>query len=310
METLDIRLRATAYLTDGGLETDLLFNKGIELPHFAAFPLIDNPVHRNILIDYYKDYIELAKTHNTGFILESPTWRANSDWGFKLGYSEKGLVQLNKDAIVLLKEIRESYNDALEDSLISGCIGPRGDGYVVDAVMTADEAATYHHMQIEAFKNAGADLVSAITMTYINEALGIVRAARTNRIPVVISFTVETDGKLPSGETLEDAITEIDEVTDGYPLYYMINCAHPTHFMNSIEGDHHWKSRIQGVRANASCKSHAELDESTELDTGNKEELGALHSILKEQLPNLKVFGGCCGTDASHIESICKHVIV
>ena len=303
-----INLKNTTFLTDGGIETDLIFNKGINLPHFAAFPLVENPKHANVLISYYKDYLELAKSNNTGFIIESPTWRANPDWAYKLGYSEKGLIRVNKTAIELMKVIRKTYQNDIETIYISGCIGPRSDGYTVNQVMSPSQASQYHELQIKALKDGGADLVSAITMTYIGEAMGIVLEAQKNDIPVVISFTVETDGHLPSGETLESAITKIDEVSHGYPLYYMINCAHPTHFIHEISHGSEWKHRIQGIRANASCKSHAELDECTELDKGNAEELGALHGTLQQHLPNLKVFGGCCGTDVSHIKSICNHI--
>ena len=296
------------YLTDGGLETELLFNKGIDLPHFAAFPLVENPIHLKTLNNYYREYLDLSTQNGFGFILESPTWRANADWAYKLGYSEKELVAVNRKSIDQLMALRQEYEGSLPDILISGQVGPRGDGYSVESTMTPEEASDYHHLQISTFKDSGADLTSAITMTYIDEALGIARAARQNKLPLVISFTVETDGNLPSGETLEEAVTEVDRATRSYPLYYMINCAHPTHFLETIRMDSNWKMRIQGVRANASCKSHAELDESTELDVGDKEALGKLHRELKKHLPNLKVYGGCCGTDVSHVKSICQHI--
>lgn len=250
-------------LTDGGLETDLLFNKEIDLPHFAAFPLVENPKHVKTLKNYYREYLNIAKKNNAGFILESPTWRANPDWAYKLGYSEKDLIKVNQEAISQLNDLKNEYSNSISNIFISGQLGPRGDGYAIHDTMSIAEASGYHGLQIKAFKKSGVDLVSAITMTYVNESIGIVQEAKNNNIPVVISFTVETDGNLPSGETLEDAITKVDEATNGYPLYYMINCAHPTHFINKIEKDTQWKSRIQGIRANASCKSHAELDEST-----------------------------------------------
>ena len=303
------KINSSVFLTDGGLETDLIFNKGIELPHFAAFTLLDQPEHENTLMDYYNDYIEEAIKHNAGFILESPTWRANPDWGYKLGYSQDELVQVNQKAIAQLIELKSRYADFDDTFLISGCIGPRGDGYSIIETMTVKQAHEYHNLQIRALKNAGVDMISAITMTYLDEAIGIAESAKSNNIPVVISFTVETNGDLPSGETLEKAILKIDEVTDHYPLYYMINCAHPSHFMDKIKSGGSWKNRIRGVRANASCKSHDELDQSVELDTGNKEELGKLYHILKTQLPDLKVFGGCCGTDVSHIRTICEHTL-
>ena len=291
-------------LTDGGLETDLIFNHQIELPHFAAFPLLENPKHEKIVRAYYKEYLEIAKKHNSSFILESATYRASKDWGFKLGYSEIELDYINRKAIKLLFQLKKEYQSHLHTILVSGCIGPRGDGYNVDEIISVNESENYHTAQIKSFANANADLVSAFTMNSCNEALGIVKAAKKNNIDVVISFTVELDGKLPSGESLEDCISKIDETTDSYVKYYMINCAYPTHFIDVLKTNKPWKNRIQGIRANASCKSHAELDESTELDTGDKNELGNLHQELTNLLPSLQVFGGCCGTDATHIESI------
>ena len=296
-------------LTDGGLETEIIFNHNIDLPHFAAFPLMDNPGHLQVLKNYYRDYLEIAKINETSFILESPTWRANPDWGFKLGYTSEDLKRVNKTSIEILSKIREEYQDNEKPIYVSGQIGPRGDGYKIDGLMSIDDSKDYHNLQIKAFKDSEVDLVSAITMTYSNEALGIVKSAMENMVPVVISFTTETDGRLPSGESLEEAILMIDELTNEYPLYYMINCAHPSHFIKQLENDDQWKYRIKGVRANASCKSHAELDDSTELDAGDKEQLSDWHQKLKAHLPNLMVYGGCCGTDVSHVESICNKIL-
>jgi len=310
MTNLDNTLKKTTiFLTDGGLETDLIFNKNIDLPHFAAFPLLENPKYKTVLDEYYKEYLDIAKKQGTGFILESPTWRSNPRWGFKLGYSKSELIEVNKTAIQQLKLLKANYENDIDSILISGQIGPCGDGYQIQDAMTTTEAQDYHNLQIAAFKEAGADLVSAITMTYTDEALGITESAKANNLPVVISFTVETDGNLPSGENLEEAITKIDKKTNNYPLYYMINCAHPSHFIKKISEDGHWKNRIRGIRANASCKSHEELDESTELERGDEVELANWYTILKTHLPKLKVFGGCCGTDVSHIKTICQHIL-
>jgi S-methylmethionine-dependent homocysteine/selenocysteine methylase len=309
MKSINERIKTTTFLTDGGLETDLIFIKNIDLPHFAAFPLLDNPKHLNTLRMYFREYMEIAKRNETGYILESPTWRANTDWGFKLGYSKQDLFKVNQKAIELLKELKETFEDDINDILISGQIGPRGDGYQMGDSMSEKEAQEYHGMQVEAFKKSEVDMVSAITMTYTEEAVGATLAAQEYGLPIVISFTVETDGKLPNGDSLQEAIYKVDNATNDYPLYYMINCAHPTHFICALEGNQSWKSRIKGIRANASCKSHAELDESTELDAGNSLELGQWHNKLKMHLPELTVYGGCCGTDASHIESICNHIL-
>jgi S-methylmethionine-dependent homocysteine/selenocysteine methylase len=309
MKTLRKNLPNEPILTDGGLETELIFDFGVNLPHFAAFHIIDKPQYQKLLKDYYKRYLNVARKNKTGFILESPTWRASSDWGYKLGYSDEDLAKMNQFAIQQFRKLKKEYIEDIDTILISGQLGPRGDGYQINGQMTADEACQYHKDQIRTFKNEGVDLVSALTITYKDEALGVVKAAQEIDIPVVISFTLETDGCLPSGEKLGETINAIDKETDEYPIYYMINCAHPTHFVDQLRNNEIWKNRIHGLRTNASCKSHAELDESTELDSGDREELGAWHKTLKELLPNLTVFGGCCGTDVSHIESICEHVL-
>jgi len=296
------------FLTDSGFETTIIFDHHVDLPHFALFTILDKPEYQDIIYNYYKAHLDIAKDCNAGFILESGTWRANKDWGFKLGYSEKELIKLNTLAIEQLKTIRNNYKNHVNPILISGQIGPAGDGYTIKDRMTNEEAKICHSLQILAFKDAGADLTTALTMGYIDEALGIVMSAKEHELPVVISFTVETDGKLPSGETLKEAIETIDDSTNNYPSYYMINCAHPSHFANELVTDDNWISRIQGIRANASCKSHAELDEAEELDRGDVKDFGTWHQTLKSKLPNLKVLGGCCGTDVLHVKEITENL--
>ncbi|MGL5793095.1 MAG: homocysteine S-methyltransferase family protein, partial [Waterburya sp.] len=189
------------------------------------------------------------------------------------------------------------------------CIGPRGDGYQPAELMSEIEAQYYHTEQIEVFSQSNVDLVTAMTMNYVEEAIGISRAAQQANIPVVISFTVETDGKLPTGQTLKDAIAQVDHATNSAPIYYMINCAHPLHFAHVLYSGGDWLDRIKAIRANASIKSHAELDEAEELDDGNPVEFGIQYQKLQTLLPNLNIFGGCCGTDIRHIEEICKEIL-
>ena len=302
-------LKENIFLTDGGLETTLIFQQGIDLPHFAAFDLLSYEEGKMILKNYYLDYIQIAKKNKLGFILESPTWRANLDWGYKMGYSHNSLDRINRIAIEQLHKIRIENEEDTTIMFISGCIGPRGDGYNPSIKMEIAEAEIYHSSQIQTFRKADADMISAITMNYVEEALGITNAAKNAKIPAVISFTVETDGKLPSGQSLGDAIKQIDDSSDSYPMYYMINCAHPSHFRDVLSKGDRWMERIHGIRANASSKSHAELDEAEHLDCGDKKELAEKYQELQKLLPNLKVIGGCCGTDHTHIEAICKALI-
>ncbi len=293
------------FLTDGGIETTLIFLEGLELPHFAAFDLLRDRAGWDALRKYYERYVRIAVDNRVGFILESATWRASSDWGRKLGYSQEALAHANRDSIALMVELRKKYESAATPIVISGCIGPRGDGYDPGALMSVKEAQDYHAAQVAVFADTEADMVSAITMTNVNEAIGLTRAAMAANMPVAISFTVETDGKLPTGQSLQDAIEAVDAATAHAPAYYMINCAHPTHFDRVLKTGGAWRERIGGVRANASTKSHAELNESTELDAGNPRELGAQYRELRKLLPKLTVMGGCCGTDHRHVQEIC-----
>ena len=299
------QLAGDFFMADGGIETTLIFLDGQDLPHFAAFHLFETAEGEGALRRYFVTYAELARKFKTGLVLETATWRANPDWGAKLGYSKEALARANTKAVRLIEEIRTEYETPETPIVISGCVGPRGDGYIADRAMTDSEAEDYHRAQVETFAGAGADLVTGITMNYVEEAIGLARAAKRSDIPVVISLTVETDGRLPTGQSLRDAITQVDAATSGYPAYFMINCAHPTHFDQVLPGDEPWTGRIRGLRANASRMSHAELNEAPELDPGFPSELGQEYAALRAQhLKQLNVMGGCCGTDVRHIEQI------
>ena len=297
------------FLTDGGLETSLVFLEGFELPCFAAFDLLKDEKGYKVIRDYYTRYLKIANDFKTGFILESPTWRANPDWIEKLGYPGSAIFEINKKAVQLLADLKKAFEDELTSIIISGCVGPRGDGYKPENMMSAEQAQTYHSKQIEAFNSTPVDMITAITMNYVEEAIGITRAAGAVGLPVVISFTVETNGKLPGGMSLKEAIEQVDSVREP-PIYYMINCAHPTHFINVLQDGlkEPWTKRINGIRANASCKSHSELDESTELDRGNPKEFGTENKLLRSMFKQLNVFGGCCGTDDEHVLEIVKQI--
>jgi len=306
----DLPLNSDGYfLTDGGIETTLIFHDGIDLPLFACFVLLESDEGRAALTSYFERHIAVARAHKLGFILESPTWRSSTDWGQKLGFSQDDLDRINADAIYLMRTLRNRHADTVSPMVISGCVGPRGDGYVPGELMSAVEARDYHAPQIAAMATAGADVITAITMNNTPEAKGIALAAKAQAVPVVIAFTVETNGALATGQSLRDAIREVDDATGGYPIYFMVNCAHPDHFDHVLRDGSEWLHRI-GVRANASRMSHAELDESEVLDDGNPTELGEDYCKLMKLLPNLRVVGGCCGTDHRHVDAMghaCAH---
>jgi homocysteine S-methyltransferase len=292
------------FLTDGGLETTLIFHEGMDLPCFASFDLLKDAEGTARLRDYFVQYATTARNAGLGFVFESATWRANPDWGRKIGYSLPSLADANRRAIDLLAELRPDFDSPATPAVISANIGPRGDGYSPDRMMSADEAEEYHAWQIGIFRETQADLVSGFTINYVAEGLGIARAAKAAGMPVVISFTVETDGRLPTGQSLQEAIEEVDAATGAAPAYYLINCAHPTHFDGILTAKAPWVERIRGLRANASKRSHAELDNATDLDAGNPHELGREYRALRQRLPHLTVLGGCCGTDHRHVAAI------
>jgi S-methylmethionine-dependent homocysteine/selenocysteine methylase len=288
------------YVSDGGLETDLIFNRGVELAEFASFPLVESAHGRALLHDYYDAYAAVARRAGAGLTLEAPTWRANPDWGARLGYDDTALDRVNRAAIAFLAELRDSYSD-LADVRVIGSIGPRGDGYVAGEEVDPDQAAEYHRLQAEAFAAAGVDVIAAYTITSPHEGLGVARAARRAGVPVLVGFTVETDGRLPDGTPLREAVAlvEAQEPPDGF----VVNCAHPTHIAPALEGGE-WLGRIVQVNPNASTLSHAELDEAEELDTGDLALLATSYDALRERLPGLTVIGGCCGTDARHVAAL------
>ena len=288
------------FLTDAGIETYLIFHDGFELPAFAAFPLVDDENGSLALRDYYGRYARLASERGLGLVLEAPTWRASSRWGAELGLSESELERLNREAISMLAELRNRQQGA--PVVISGNVGPQDDAYRPDTKLSADAAHDYHRRQLTTFADTEADMVCALTLTYAEEAVGIARAAAETGLPAAISFTVETDGRLPSGQPLAEAIAQVEE--DSPPAYFMLNCAHPTHFEHVLAGGEAWTERIRGLRANASMLSHAELDEAEDLDEGDPDDLAARYVAVRERLPRLNVLGGCCGTDHRHVQAI------
>jgi len=302
------QLNGMMCITDGGMETDLVFNHNIDLPEFAAYDLLRNKSGKEWLVDYFRNYVGIAQRYGLGLVIETPTWRANREWGERIGDTPEELALFIRAGVRLLERVRSEVATGDVPVIISGCFGPRGDGYSPGGMMSAEEAQKYHGEQMATFAGTAVDMVAALTINYPSEASGIARAAADHGLPVCISFTVETDGRLPAGMSLAEAIAEVDEATNQYPAYYMINCAHPTHFGHLFEEGGAWLERIKGLRGNASCLSHAELDESTSLDDGDPEAFGRQLSALRAMSPHLTVLGGCCGTDHRHIESVGHHL--
>ena len=298
------QLSGEVFLTDSGLETDLIFNEGFDLPEFASFVLVDDARGRAALEGYFRRHADIAMQHGCGVILEAPTWRASRDWGSRIGYPAAELRRVNESAASLLSQVRGEYRDAARSPVVvSGCIGPRADAYRPAERMGEGEAEDYHSEQIAILAATEVDLVHAMTITYAAEAIGIARAAAGAGIPAAISFTTETDGRLPDGTSLADAVAAVEAATSGAPVYYGVNCAHPSHFASALPSDP-IGARLRSVRANASRMSHAELDESPALDAGDPLELVGDYLRLHAQHPSISILGGCCGTDARHMQAI------
>jgi homocysteine S-methyltransferase len=299
------QLNGGIFIADGGVTAALVFQEGLDLPHFASFVLLEDPKgllrYRAVL----ENYLKIAREHRIGIVLETPTWRANPDWGAKLRYDAGALKAVNIAWVNYLVDLRSEWEMPGMPCVINGAIGPRGDGYKAGN-MNSEESQAYHDAQIAAFANSEADMVSAFTLTNISEAIGIARAARMHAMPCMISFTVETDGRLVTGKSLREAIETVDRETDQYPLYYSINCAHPIHFEQAFEAGGPWLQRIGCIKANSSKKSHADLDNSDALDAGDPIDLSQRLRAIRRALPALKVLGGCCGTDHRLAAAICE----
>ncbi len=302
------QLSGDLFLTDAGLETDLIFNHGIEIREFAAHTLLPEPNDRDALANYFRAFLSLAREKDAGFILESQTWKAHMHWAKDLGATDGELSDANRDAIAFIAGLRDEFSSNAKPIVLNGIIGPRGDAYAPEEAVAANEAEAYHAKQIEWLAQTEVDMITALTFTQSDEAIGIVRAAGAAGLPIVVSFTVETDGNLPTGQSLKDAIAAVDKATESSAAYFMVNCAHPDHFTHVLE-DGDWSHRIRGIRCNASRKSHAELDGSETLDDGNPVELGSQYRAIREKMPWLNVFGGCCGSDLRHVTEI-AHTLV
>ena len=290
------------YVTDGGLETDLIFHHGVDLPEFAAFPLVGDATGRALLTAYYEAYAGIAAAAGAGLFLETPTWRANPDWGTRVGVDADGLARANEASVGFVAQLARRWVGELPEVVVSGMVGPRGDGYVVGAAMHPEQARDYHLPQVRVLADAGAGILTALTLTTVPEAVGIVLAAREVGLPVAVSFTVETDGRLPDGTTLGAAVEAVDAAAP--PDHFLVNCAHPSHVARGLADAGPWLDRIVGTRVNASTLSHAELDASATLDEGDPDALGSDQADLSAMLPALRVVGGCCGTDARHVAAM------
>jgi homocysteine S-methyltransferase len=301
------------FLTECGMETTLVYKDKVHLPCFSSLPLVDTDSGRNLISHYYNSYISIAAAAGTGIVLDTRTWRGSTPWAKPMGLSTDKLLELNRAAVRLAKEARNSAMGGENNIpiVISGTMGPLRDAYEdTSGVITLEDAREGYREQVGVLADAGVDLLALFTVTNLNEAVAVVELAREVRLPVVVSFSIESDGRLLGGRSLESAIRTVDERTGAYVAYYGVNCAHPLRISAALrEVPEDVRGRIGLIKANASLKSHEELDNSETLDRGDIAVYTDGFEGVLPLVPNLRVTGGCCGTDEEHLEAIAKRCI-
>ncbi|WP_286238828.1 homocysteine S-methyltransferase family protein [Neptuniibacter halophilus] len=295
------------YLTEGGTETEIMYKYGFELPHFAMFPLLDNPAAVTKMRDMFRYYLDVVAKHKLCALIGGLDYRASPDWGKLLGYSDAGLAEANLQSIDFLRDVAAEYAHDIEQTLIQGLIGPRGDAYQQGHTITAEAAEDYHAIQLTTLKKAGVDLALAITFNNVEESIGVARAAKTIGVPLAISLTLNRNSTLGDGTPLADAIEQIDQATDHSVEFYSINCSHPIEYEPAIDGGP-WLQRVRGVRPNASKMEKVALCKIGHLESGDPVELGEQCGELAKRYPHMDIWGGCCGTWDQHLDQIALNI--
>jgi S-methylmethionine-dependent homocysteine/selenocysteine methylase len=296
------------YLTEGGVETEIMYKWGHKLPHFAMFTLLDKPEAMADMKSMFARALEVAATQKTGLVLSSLDYRASPDWAALLGISADGLRDVHFRTVAFMKEVAAPFVEKIPDLVFSGVIGPRGDAYGKGGGITEEEAEDYHTPQLKNLRDAGADMACALTFNNIPEAVGVARAAKAVGIPLGLYFTLNSKGTLGSGPTLKEAVESVEEITQGAPSYYGLNCSHPLEFMESLE-DGDWLKRVRSIRPNAVRMEKVALCKLGHLEDGDPEELGQQMGDIRQKFPQMDILGGCCGTDERHLGEIAKNAL-
>lgn len=296
------------YLSEGGTETELMYKYGFELPEFAMFPLLNNPDAVSKMREMFRSYLEVVAVNGMCALMGGLDYRASPDWGERLGYSPEGLAEANHHALAFLREIADEYTTDIQEILIQGVIGPRGDAYERNETITENEAEDYHSVQLKTLKEADVDLALAMTFNNIRESIGVARAAAKVGVPLAISFIVNSESKLDTGQSLGEAIATIDAETNHAPEFYSVNCCHPIEYEPAIES-YDWINRVRGVRPNASKRDKIALCQLGHLEDGDPVELGQQCGDLARRYPHMDIWGGCCGTWDNHLNEIAKNIV-
>ncbi len=296
-----------SWLTEGGIETEIMYKWGHDMPHFAMFPLLERAAAAADIRGMYRRYLDVAARHGFAALIGGFDYRASPDWGALLGYSDEGLAEANLRSIDFLRGLAREYRDGLPDARIAGYVGPRGDAYSLNRTITEDEAAEYHAVQLATLKRAGVDLAWAVTFNNPAEARGVVRAAREIGVPLALSFSLTSSSRLASGQTLAEAVQSVDAASDGYPAFYALNCSHPLEFEPALTPGA-WQDRLRCIRPNAARIDKIALCKLGHLEEGDPHELGRQMADVARRFPQMDIWGGCCGTCESHLEEIARRV--
>ena len=292
------------YLAEGGQETELMYGHGFDLPEFALFPLLDNPAAAAKLTAMYRAVLDVAVRHRLGVLLGGLDYRASPDWAERLGFDAAQLAEYQIRSIDFLRQVSQPYRKRLPHILVAGCVGPQGDAYHRNEAVTETSAQAYHSTQMANLAAADVDVVEAMTFTSAEEAIGVIRAARAHDLPIVVSFMIDSAGAADGSWSFRKMIETVDSATDGYALFYGINCSHPVEFEPQLAEPGEWLDRIGLLRPNASAKDKTELCQIGHLERGDPADLALRMERLAERMPDVRIWGGCCGTWDEHLERI------
>lgn len=296
------------YLAEGGQETEIMYKFGHDLPHFAMFTLLDQPAAVADMRAMYRRYLDTAARHGFNALMGGLDYRASPDWAGLLGYTRSDLRDMQLRSVDFLREAAQPYAGQIREILIVGTVGPRGDAYSLNQVITADEAEDYHSAQLETLRDAKVDLVSALTFNNTPEAVGVARAAASFGLPLSVSFALDSDHRLMSGPTLREVIETVDrEAGEARPAYFGVNCSHPLEFTPALESGE-WIRRIRMLRPNAVSMEKTQLCRLGHLESGDPDELGRQMGELAARYPHIDIWGGCCGTWDAHLDRIAENV--
>ncbi len=295
------------FITEGGIETEIMYKWGFEMPHFAMFPLLDNPQAAAAIKGMYRRYLDVVAKYKQSALIGGFDYRASPDWGNLLGYSASALRDANLQSIQFLRDVAEEYKSDIDQALFSGCVGPRGDAYQTKNTMDRYQAAEYHAIQLETLKLANVDLAWALTFGDPEEAIGVCMAAESLDIPLAVSFSLDSSHHLNTGGSFSKAVEYVDEQTNNFPEFYSLNCSHPDEFNPAIKQGK-WINRVRCFRPNATKMDKISLCKLGHLEEGDPVELGYQMSDLHSRFPHIDIWGGCCGTCDTHLEQIVSHL--